>query len=220
MSQAFFENPIVNSPYEEPTFHHQLDPDGKPTNALPLRGRRPSSLYSPMPKTTRGGNQQAELGFEDDAVRALDPHGIINEIRKHVASWRTLPNPNDWGVTPVTQRLLRHWRDPASFDGIRPFFCQLEAAETVIWLAEVARRNPRYKTIWSHIEAGNEIANPELLRQALKMATGAGKTTADGMADIELGPDCEQFAVHAQFPRYRPWHHDQGPPPRAPARRP
>ena len=54
-----------------------------------------------------------------------------------VDAWRQLPNPNDWGVTPETQRLLQHWRVTSSVRFV-PFFCQVEAAETVIWLAEVA----------------------------------------------------------------------------------
>lgn len=41
-----------------------------------------------------------------------------------------------WGVTPETARLLQHWRHH-DFAGIRPFFCQIEAVETVIWLREV-----------------------------------------------------------------------------------
>ena len=64
---------------------------------------------------------------------------------------------------------------------MRPFFCQVEAIETVIWLSEVARRNKRYAHIWRHIEDANGDANPALLRIALKMATGAGKTTVMAM---------------------------------------
>jgi type III restriction enzyme len=40
-------------------------------------------------------------------------------------------------VTPETARLLQHWRHH-KFSGIRPFFCQVEAVETAIWLTEVA----------------------------------------------------------------------------------
>ena len=61
----------------------------------------------------------------------------INTVRRHVDRRRDIPNPNDWGVTPTTARLLRHWRSH-KFSGIRPFFCQVEAAETAIWLTEVA----------------------------------------------------------------------------------
>lgn len=40
-------------------------------------------------------------------------------------------------MTPSTQRLLRHWRSHP-FANQKPFFCQVEAVETVIWLTEVA----------------------------------------------------------------------------------
>ena len=66
-----------------------------------------------------------------------DPTPIINELREHVDQWRSLPNPNDWHVTPETARLLQHWRHH-QFSGIRPFFCQVEAVEAAIWLIEVA----------------------------------------------------------------------------------
>ena len=73
-----------------------------------------------------------------------DPTSIINEVRGHVDQWRTLPNPNQWQVTPETARLLQHWRHH-KFSGVRPFFCQVEAVETAIWLTEVApyRKNGR-----------------------------------------------------------------------------
>ena len=64
---------------------------------------------------------------------------------------------------------------------MRPFFCQVEAVETVIWLTEVARTKRQYGHIWEHILGANEQANPELLRLAMKMATGAGKTTVMAM---------------------------------------
>jgi len=64
---------------------------------------------------------------------------------------------------------------------VRPFFCQIEAIETAIWLTEVARREKRYARFWAHIQGANEQANPELTRVALKMATGTGKTTVMAM---------------------------------------
>ncbi|MBR8187009.1 DEAD/DEAH box helicase family protein [Burkholderia ambifaria] len=64
---------------------------------------------------------------------------------------------------------------------MRPFFCQVEAVETVIWLTEVARNKRQYSHIWEHILGANEQANPELVRLAMKMATGAGKTTVMAM---------------------------------------
>ncbi len=77
--------------------------------------------------------------------------------------------------------MLQHWRHHR-FSGIRPFFCQVEAVETAIWLTEVAPKNGKAgKRFIEHIADANNDANPELLRLALKLATGAGKTTVMAM---------------------------------------
>jgi hypothetical protein len=62
-----------------------------------------------------------------------------------------------------------------------PFFCQVEAVETIVWLTEVARGRRQYANIWTQLEAANAEANPELFRLAMKMATGSGKTTVMAM---------------------------------------
>lgn len=105
---------------------------------------------------------------------------IINELRQYVSQWRELPNPKDWAVTPETARLLQHWRTH-QFNNYRPFFCQLEAVETVIWLTEVAPNYSRGKPFIEHLSNANHDANPELSRLAVKLATGAGKTTVMAM---------------------------------------
>ena len=57
-----------------------------------------------------------------------------------------------------------------------PFFCQIEAVETVIWLTEVAPKpSQQGRRFWTHLEAANAASNPELMRLALKLATGAGE---------------------------------------------
>lgn len=91
-----------------------------------------------------------------------------------------MPNPLDWRVTPETRRLLQHWRDPKP-EGLRPFFCQVEAVEIAIWLAEVAPHRARTERLRDRLRAVNDAANPGLLRLALKLATGAGKTTVMAM---------------------------------------
>ena len=106
---------------------------------------------------------------------------VIDSLRQQVDRWRSIPNPNQWQVTPETARLLQHWRHHR-FSGIRPFFCQVEAAETVIWLTEVAPQTGRAgKGFLDHLANANHDANPELQRLALKLATGAGKTTVMAM---------------------------------------
>lgn len=187
-SPPFFETPILNSPYKEPSRHHALDAEGQPLNEPPREGRRRSEFITPVPKPRKkkqkADARQGRLGLQsDDGVSSeeqeYNPTPIINEIRTHLAAWRA-STPATWGVTPATARLLRHWRE-YQFQGVRPFFCQIEAVETVIWLTEVAKNKKQYATIWEHVLGANEHANPELLRLAMKMATGAGKTTVMAM---------------------------------------
>ena len=188
MTEAFYEQPILNSPYEEPALHHALDEEGQPTDNPPVASRRRSERISPVPKSrkqrTRSELNQKALDLQsDDGISTEEQEygkPIINEIRSRVADWRRLPSQTDWGVTPATARLLQHWRHH-DFQGVRPFFCQIEAVETIIWLTEVARHQKTHKRFQDHIQRANEQANPELIRLALKMATGAGKTTVMAM---------------------------------------
>ena len=149
MSEQFFEKPILNSPYEYPGRHWELDADGQPTNRI-IETRRRSDLITPVPKTKKQRQSQKQgallLGADDDlstADQEYNPTPIINEVRGYVETWRNLPNPDQWLVTPETARLLQHWRHH-KFEGVRPFFCQIEAVETAIWLTEVApKMGPR-----------------------------------------------------------------------------
>jgi type III restriction enzyme len=202
MAAPFFENPILNSPYVVPGLHHALDERGQPLDLPPVRGRRRSEIITPvpLPKNNPGKANQGVLDYGGgDDEPEYNPTPIINEIRQHVASWRALPNPADWGVTPTTARLLAYWRSH-NFSSVRPFFCQVEAVETIIWLTEVAARKGQYKTIHAHLEGGNASSNPELYRLAMKMATGAGKTTVMAMliawhtANAVRSPGSSRFA--------------------------
>ncbi len=187
MTEQFFEHPILNSPYAYPGRHWELDADGQPTNRI-LDSRRRSDLITPVPKPRkrRRGRGQAEMVFDageglSTAEQEYNPTPIINEIRTYVEAWRNLRNPEQWQVTPETARLLQHWRQH-NFQGVRPFFCQVEAVETAIWLTEVAPKlGARGAKFLEHLKGANEQANPELLRVALKLATGAGKTTVMAM---------------------------------------
>jgi type III restriction enzyme len=184
---AFFERPILNSPYEQPTQHWELDEQGQPTQKVaPTRRRADFITPIPKPKKRKGGAAQQVLLPADDGdistqAQQYDPTSIINEVRSLVEEWRSLPNPNQWQVTPETARLLQHWRHH-QFSNLRPFFCQVEAVETIIWLTEVApTAGKRAKGIIDHLTNANNDANPELMRAALKLATGAGKTTVMAM---------------------------------------
>jgi type III restriction enzyme len=187
MSDQFFERPILNSPYAYPSRHWELDADGQPTTRI-IETRRRSDLITPVPKPKKRRQNQKQgsfvLGSGDDLSseeQEYNPTPIINEVRTYVETWRALPNPDQWLVTPETARLLKHWRSH-KFEGITPFFCQIEAVETAIWLTEVApKMGGRGAKFWAHLKGANEQANPELMRLALKLATGAGKTTVMAM---------------------------------------
>ena len=184
MSDRFFDRPILNSPYEYPSRHWELDESGQPTSRI-LDRRRRVSFITPIPKPKKRG--QREMDF-DEAAQALETDGqqyqlmeIINALRRQVDAWRAIPDPARWRVTPETARLLQHWRNHR-FNDIRPFFCQVEAAETAIWLTEVAPAlGNEGRRFLDHLAAVNEQANPGLDRLALKLATGAGKTTVMAM---------------------------------------
>ena len=182
----FFEQPILNSPYKYPSQHWELDEHGQPTN-LSIPERRSVAFITPIPQLKKHRQTQREIVF-DQASREIETESqqynlahIVNDLRRRVDSWRQLPNPNQWRVTPETARLLQHWRHH-HFSNIKPFFCQVEAIETVIWLIEVAPKLGREgRRFLDHLDAANEQANPGLNRLALKLATGAGKTTVMAM---------------------------------------
>ena len=178
MANSFYERPILNAPYEPPLLHHRLDDTGQPIEGEPIKGRRPSKFIVPVPASRKkAAAAQASLDLETYTENAK-----INEIRGYLAAWRAIPNPGDWGVNPATQRLLEHWRRPKKeWAGPRPFFCQIEAVETMIWLAEVAPRRAVTRGLLEQIAKDNEEANPALFRLAMKMATGSGKTTVMAM---------------------------------------
>ncbi|MXV85991.1 MAG: restriction endonuclease [Acidimicrobiales bacterium] len=189
----FYEQPILNSPYNAPASHWELDDERQPTGTV-LEGRRPASFISPIPAPRKRGKkgakadeaEQRTLVFDEQAESLADDRQqydlsqLINTIRAEVAKWRAAPDERRWHVTAETARLLKHWRH-FEFPGIRPFFCQVEAVETVIWLTEVAPNTAVGRRLRDQIAAASEQANSGVDRLALKMATGSGKTTVMAM---------------------------------------
>ncbi len=169
-------NPVINPPYDPPARHFQLGPNGTPTGTL-IPGRRPSESFIPVPVSHKGRKAkgpQAALTFEMAGERR-EVNTLVNDIRQAVDLWRARSYP---GATPISRKLMQHWTDTSREN--RVLFCQREAAETAIFLAEVAGRHghPDYR---SRIEPHNRIHNDGLPRVALKMATGSGKTVVIAM---------------------------------------
>ena len=188
MENPFFDRPIINSPYEYPSQHWELDKDGQPTQQI-IESRRGAEFITPIPKPRQRGRARSRqqqfvidegLGLSTEEQQ-YEVTAAVNEIRRRVDEWRNIPGPNNWGVTPETARLLLHWRQH-NFSNFRPFFCQVEAVETLIWLTEVAPRlSATDRRVLGRLAGVNQEANPELSRIALKLATGAGKTTVMAM---------------------------------------
>ncbi|HEX3316182.1 MAG TPA: DEAD/DEAH box helicase family protein, partial [Gemmataceae bacterium] len=166
MKQVVIDNPILNSPFDEPKSHFRLEPDGI-TNEI-LEGRRRSMYFIPVPEP-RKKIQQPTL-FEE--IREND---FINQIRARVSIWRQRGYPD---ITPITRGLLDHWR--RADRERRLFFCQLEALETAIYLAEAAGKNDD-NWIENRLREDASRAGTPLFRVAFKMATGSGKTVVMAM---------------------------------------
>jgi len=169
------EKPILCSPYEPPPLHWNYD--RMTGEASKLAGRRPSRYWYKT-KDDAKGQLTLELSEGQD-----DLH-MVNQIREDIARWRT---SNFEGVTPITRELLNCW---ALADRQRRlFFCQREAVETVIYLAEILRsgKRPRFNPLFVASELTKLVdapANPDLLpltRLGCKMATGSGKTVVMAM---------------------------------------
>lgn len=182
-SNPFYDHPILNSPYKCPTRHWELTREGVPTQNI-KDSRRPADFITPIPKPRRQrvvqGTLLTDKTAESISTKKQEYHkDTINRIRHHVAVWRSKPEL-EWHVTPVTSKLLCHWRSH-KFSHIRPFFCQVEAVETAIWLSEVAPHYAEGKKIIEWLDSSNAQHNDDLPRLALKLATGAGKTTVMAM---------------------------------------
>jgi len=158
MSQKIIDQLIINSPYEEPKQHWLFMHETKEFEHK--EGRRLSGYWKATVRTSKN--------FDDPGEFVEIP--LVNQIRPRVKKWKENNYPN---VTGVTKRLLHFWNDPKSGRQFPFFWCQLEAVETAIWLAEAS---PAEKQ-------GLEIPKDggEWERQCLKLATGTGKTVVMSM---------------------------------------
>lgn len=143
-------NPIINDPFAEPTRYWHfagVTPEVR-------EGRRIAGYLAPSP--------DGQLRITDELIELAVP----NDLRKRVRQWRADDYP---GVTLMTKELFRYWFDDARKDSqTRPFFCQQEAVETIVFLTEA----PEQLKVGISIPTSGEA----YIRWAVKMATGTGKT--------------------------------------------
>jgi len=153
--QVVEENPILNDAFAEPSRHWHF----AGLRPAVRDGRRISGYLAPSP--------EGELRITDEVI-ALE---VVNDLRARVRNWR---DGGYAGITAITRDLLRHWFDEdRRASRTRPFFCQQEAIETIVFLAEAP----------DHLKVGIDIpaSGEAYARWAVKMATGAGKTLVMGL---------------------------------------
>jgi type III restriction enzyme len=173
MEQVVIENPVINSPFVEPTRHFRFTDDGI-TNEI-VEERRVSSYFIPIPKAKKKNLRRSLLEDTEWTQDRVKENEDVNKIRRQVALWRRGGYER---VTPVTASLLKYWTDPQREKKL--FFCQIEALETAIYITEVAARAGD-QWIINRLREANDMSNPGLPRMAFKMATGAGKTVVMAM---------------------------------------
>ena len=191
------ERPIICNPYREPDAHWEYDRQSGA--ALKTPGRRTAGYWF---KTDRTGSAQGDL-FADELHDDLP---LVNRLRDDVRRWG---ESGYRGASVVTRELLNHWaREDLPR---RLFFCQREAVETLIYLAELRLPGKSSRTGYRTFavsdedirrliagdkptfDAGSAEVYPTLrdqpadasllplLRLACKMATGTGKTVVMAM---------------------------------------
>ena len=86
-------------------------------------------------------------------------------------------------MTPETARLLKHWRHHA-LRSVRPFFCQIEAVETAIWLTEVAPKlGPRSRQVLGALQGGQRAGEPGALAPCAEAGDRRRQDDRHGDAD-------------------------------------
>jgi len=172
MPDVVIENPVINSPFEEPKRHFYFGETGITDKVV--ESRRISAYFVPIPPSKKkSGGEQLVLGTEWTKDRQQE-NKFINDVRNTVAKWRF---GNYDGVTNTTRMLLEYWRRPERERKL--FFCQIEALETAIYFHELSGRRDSW--IRKELKDANDFANPLLSRLAFKMATGSGKTVVMAM---------------------------------------
>jgi type III restriction enzyme len=152
------DEPILSSPYMEPTEHWVIEGGKLPERRV---GRRAAGYFYRDPSVPMSGDEFTRGDWVE-----LE---LVSLIRERLAEWRA---GGYSGVTRTTLELLEYWRRDGR--GTPLFFPQIEAAETIIFLTEAR----------SDLLQGIEVPREEgsaFTRLACKMATGSGKTMVMGM---------------------------------------
>ncbi len=197
------DNPILNSPYDEPRFHYGQTLDNSLNYEDVRKGRR---VFEPMadrqPSPTKRGRQK-KLAFPVEPEIDAERH-VINLLRKEILAWRASGYD---GTTRVTNELLNFWfNNPEREDVHRLFYAQQEAVEASVWINEVADRSNAGQNILRILrDAQRSVgvgAEDQLPRIAFKMATGTGKTVVMACMILYHFANRQEYKSDVRFADY------------------
>jgi type III restriction enzyme len=171
------DKPIICSPYDEPNDHWLYNTQ---TGEASRAGTRRSASY--WYKTERTGSAQSQLFAEEER----DDLPLVNKLREDVKRWREAKDPYK-GASNVTKELLRHWADPKRRR--RLFFCQREAIETIIYLAELRIPGKSSRTGFKTFSLSDDNLAKLLWGERPSLVDLASKTFFPTLIDRPLDPD-------------------------------
>src|SRR4030042_3767744 len=107
MKQGVIENPVINSPFEEPARHFRFSEEGI-TNKI-VESRRISAYFVPITSPKKKG-AQAQLSFDTEWTQdRVQENTFINRVCERVKMWR---QGGYMGGTKTTARPIDNWRNP------------------------------------------------------------------------------------------------------------
>jgi type III restriction enzyme len=102
MPQVVIENPVLNSPFEEPKRHFRFTEDG--ITAEIVEERRISQYFVPIPPAKKKSPKQLSFETERTTDRVKEKKDI-NRIRKSVEKWR---QGGYVAITKTTSKLIEN----------------------------------------------------------------------------------------------------------------
>ena len=176
VSPVSIENPILNSPFREPTRHWRVQ-RRRHHDRRSSRRRRSSTYFMPIAEAEEDdARRSADARYARDLDGGADDRERLHQPRpRRSRAFRRAGYP---GVTPITRELLEYWTDPT-------------ATQAAVLLpdrgardGDLPRRGARPDAALDREPAReeNEAKNAGLYRLAFKMATGSRQDRRDGDA--------------------------------------
>jgi hypothetical protein len=86
VSPVVTENPIINSPFDEPTRHFRFTDEGIMDDEV--AGRRASSYFVPMARPRKKKSSEQTVFDTEWTQDPIEGNNLVNDIRRRMAQWR------------------------------------------------------------------------------------------------------------------------------------